>query len=343
VRAITLLAALMVCVVVLPGSPLAARSSGGGWTRLASVPRLFGGYTWTGRSLVGWGGSYYGGGPRSDGLLYDAASERWRRVPPGPLAARESAATAWTGSPVLFWGGEASGRAFADGAALDPESVTWTRLRAAPLTARAPAASAWTGAEFIVWGDRSRSRRSRDGAAYDPVRHRWRRLPRAPIALNAVSSVWIGGELLIYGAWLDHNNHSRRASAQGIAYRPSTNRWRLLRPFFSLSPQASSVAAAGGAVLVWDYLLEAALYEPRTDRWIRLPRLPLRAAECGPSSASLGRVVLAWYCGRGALFNVSTRRWSILPQPPIPTFSTLVPASSQALLVGPALWAYSLR
>jgi hypothetical protein len=343
VRAITLLAALVVSVVVLPGSPLGEPSSAAGWSRLASVPRLFGAYTWTGRYLVGWGGSYYRGRPQADGSLYDNASGRWRRIPPGPLAARESAAMVWTGSRVLFWGGEANGRPFADGAALDPDSLTWTHLPAAPLSARTPAASAWTGAEFIVWGDRSRSRRARDGAAYDPVRRRWRRLRRAPIALNAVSSVWIGGELVIYGAWLDHNNHSRRASAQGIAYRPTANRWRVLRPFFSLSPQASSVAAAGGAVLVWDYLLEAALYEPRSDRWIRLPHLPLDPAECRSSSAPLGRVVLAWYCGRGALFDVSTRRWRTLRQPPIRTFSALVAAGSRALLVGPALWAYSFR
>ena len=193
-RAITLLAALVVSVVVLPGSPLGEPSSAAGWSRLASVPRLFGAYTWTGRYLVGWGGSYYRGGPQADGSLYDNASGRWRRIPPGPLAARESAAMVWTGSRVLFWGGEANGRPFADGAALDPDSLTWTHLPAAPLSARTPAASAWTGAEFIVWGDRSRSRRARDGAAYDPVRRRWRRLPRAPIALNAVSSVWIGGE-----------------------------------------------------------------------------------------------------------------------------------------------------
>jgi hypothetical protein len=350
VRAITLLAALALSVVVLPGTPVGERSPGSGWSRFAAPPREFEELAWTGRYLVGWGGSYIDG-LRADGARYESASGRWRRVPRGPLAARERAATVWTGSSVLIWGGETADRRFADGAALDPDSLTWSRLPAAPLSARSPAASAWTGTEFIVWGDARRAGRARDGAAYDPARRRWRRLPPAPLALNEATSVWIDGELVIYGAWLDHNNHSRRASAQGIAYRPSTNHWRVLRPFFSLSPQASSVAAAGDALLVWDYLLEAALYEPRSDRWTPLPRLPLRAAECSPSSAAIGGVVLAWYCGSGALFDVDARRWTLVPPPRRGLgLDRPVAAGARVYLLGrplgggpPELWAYTRR
>jgi hypothetical protein len=345
VRAITLLAALVLSIVVLPGAPIGESASDGRWTRLAAPPpRTFGAVVWTGRYLVAWGGSY-ADGPRADGARFDG---RWERIPRAPLARRESAAAAWTGSRVLFWGGEGNRRRFGDGAALDPDSFTWTRLPAAPLSPRVPAASAWTGKEFIVWGDVTRSGRARDGAAYDPRRRTWRVLPLAPVALNQVTSVWTDGELVIYGAWLDGGNHSRTPDARGIAYNPATDRWRVLRSF-SLSPQASSVAAAGDSLLAWDYLLSAASYNPRTDRWTRLPRLPLRAAECYPSSATLGRVVFAWYCGRGALFDVSARQWTPVPSPRQGlTLGTPIAAGARVLLLGrpdrggpPQFWAYT--
>jgi hypothetical protein len=351
VRAITLLAAFVLSVVLLPGSPIGERSSSGGaragWTRLAAPPRTFSAVAWTGRYLVAWGGSY-ADGPHADAARYDVPAGRWRRVPRAPLAARDwGSAVVWTGSRVLLWGGGEADRRFADGAALDPEGLTWTRLPAAPLPPRAPAAWAWTGNEFIVWGDRSRSARRYDGAAYDPQRRSWRPLPRAPLALNQVSSVWIGGELLIYGAWLDGNNQSRTRFAQGIAYRPATNRWRVL-PSFKLSPQASSVALAGTRVLAWDYVLHAGLYDPTSDRWFRVAPLPFRAAECYPASVSLGDRVFAWYCGRSALFDPSSRTWTTVQAPRQGfTGGALVAAGSRAFLLGrpdrggpPELWAY---
>jgi hypothetical protein len=356
VRKLTILAALIpVSLLVLPGRPLGDRAPTGrvssGWSQLPAPPQSFGALAWTGKYLVSWGGSYAAGGASADGALYDVTARRWRSIPRAPLGAREWPAVTWTGSRVLVWGGwreGREGRRFADGAALDPQTLAWTRLPRAPLSPRSPAASVWTGKELDVWGDVSRSSHRRDGAAYNPRRQSWRRLRAAPLALNQVSSVWMQGEWIVYGAWLDGNNESRTKYARGMAYEPATNRWRILHRF-RLSPQAASIAVAGTHVLAWDYVLGAGLYEPRNDRWTRLPRLPLSAAECYPESATVGAIVFAWYCGRGALFDVSSRRWSRLSGPRRGlTHGKVIAAGSRAFFLGhpdrggpPELWAYT--
>src|SRR4051812_31071749 len=84
---------------------------------------------------------------------------RWSTLPAPPLPGRENAASVWTGTEVIFWGGmtpavggSTSRPVRGDGAAYDPATGTWRLLPAAPIGPRSNAASVWTGTEMIVWG-----------------------------------------------------------------------------------------------------------------------------------------------------------------------------------------------
>lgn len=270
---------------------------------------------WTGRELLYWGGDTDSESRQlAEGAAYDAATERWRPLPAAPLSERSAAGAVWTGSEVLIWGGWARDGPRGSGAAFDFATERWRKLPDAPLSPRTPAAVVWTGEEMIVWGDRSRFASAQDGAAYDPAADSWRELPPAPVALNQAEAIWTGEEMIVFGALLDGNNHSDTRQAQGIAYHPEEDAWRVIAPY-PLSPQASSIVWTGRLALAWDYELEAGLYDPIRDAWTELPDLPLDFGECYPTSARVGRAVFAWYCTLGAVFDPAERRWLHVPVP----------------------------
>lgn len=264
---------------------------------------------WTGRELFYWGGDADSESRQlAEGAAYDPATERWRPLPAAPLTERSAAGAVWTGSEVLIWGGWAREGPRGNGAAFDFAAERWRTLPDGPLSARAPAVAVWTAGEMIVWGDTSRFTTAQDGAAYDPAADRWRSLPPAPLALNEAEAIWTGEEMIVFGALLDGNNHSDTGQAQGIAYDPREDAWRVIASY-PLSPQASSIAWTGRFVLAWDYELAAGLYDPIRDAWTELPDLPLDFGECYPKSERVGRAVFAWFCTRGALFDLAERRW----------------------------------
>jgi hypothetical protein len=198
----------------------------------------------------------------------------------------------------------------------------------------------------LVWGDANRRGEATDGAAYDPEADRWRPLPRAPLALNTAHAVWTGQEMVVYGAQLDQNNRSDTKHAQGIAYDPEHDEWRVIAPGM-LSPQASSAAWIGDRMLIWDYELTAGAYDPARDQWTRVPALPLPFAECYPDSALADERLLAWYCGRGAIYEIRSRTWNRIPPPEGEVFGRPVSAGNVILFAGAAhegranaLWAY---
>jgi hypothetical protein len=326
-----------------------------GWSSLGAQPYATIGAVsvWTGRELFYWAGeANFGETLRAGGGLFDPRTRTWSLEASGPLdAPRISAGAAWTGSNVFVWGGWGEPeRPWPDGALFEPASGKWRMLPPPPLTARQPVATVWTGAEVIVWGDarRSNSAGQREGAAYDPAANRWRKLRRAPLALNEASAVWTGKEMIVLGAQLDGNNWSDSKHAQGVAYDPGANVWRVINAF-PLSPQASAVAWTGKEVIAWDYELRAGAYDPARDTWRSLPDIPLRSSECSPTSARVGAVIVAWFCGSGAMFEISKDTWQRMPKAPGEIFGTLVSAGSVVLFPdgpeldreeNPVLWAF---
>lgn len=256
-----------------------------------------------------------GGDAALAGAVYDPTAGRWACLPPAPVGARAAAATVWTGTELIVWGGEHAGRAIADGAAYDQRTGSWRMLPAAPLSARRPFASVWTGSEMLVWGGTRAGRAVPDGAAYDPAAGTWRPIADAPAAFNQGAGVWTGAELVVQGSRLGSGNHALAVATDTLAYNPDTDSWRQLARS-PLSPQASTVAWTGSAVVGFDYLLGAAEYDPAAERWTALPSLPLRAQECYPSSAATaGGDVVAWYCGQAAVFRPAEHAWRAVAVP----------------------------
>jgi hypothetical protein len=237
------------------------------WRPLAASPlspRTASAGVWTGREMLVWGGS-----DTADGAAYDPAADRWRPLAAAPLTGRSSPVSAWTGQEMVIW----SGSALADGAAYDPAADRWRTIAAAPLRGRFWPASAWTGRELLVWGgDSDRTLVADDGAAYDPAADRWRSLPRAPVAARAApAAVWTGREMVLWGGIgqpgagenspLDTIIERRTLLApiaDGAAYDPATNRWRVLEPVPLLGRGFPIAAWDGQGMIVWGGLVVVA-------------------------------------------------------------------------------------
>jgi hypothetical protein len=153
----------------------------------------------------------------------------------------------------------------------------WERLPTAPIGNGDSAV--WTGRELIVWGgstDASGDAIRADGAAYDPRLRRWRRLPPAPLSpRSGEAAVWTGTEMVIWGGNTSSSGNGSPA-ADGAAYNPNTNRWRLLERA-PLPPQSGAVTLAnrGDAVILSGRSAAGAVLDGKTHRWRALPPLPV--------------------------------------------------------------------
>ncbi len=315
-----------------------------GWTELRAPPevRSASATAWTGEELIVWGGYTGFDEPNvtGDGFAFGAAANVWEPLSVSPLEARTHAASAWTGSELLVWGGWRGtyGYAYAqgffdDGAAYDPASDTWRPLPPAPIEARAPL-SVWTGSELLVWGTSLRVEdRPRDGATYDPASDAWRVIPEAPIELTDSTAVWTGAEMIVFGAALDGGNHAETPTAIGAAYDPANNTWRRIADS-DLSPQASTAAWNGREMIAWDYNNASAAYDPAADVWRPLPRVPLDAGECSPQSVAVGSFVFGDYCGGRVLFDTEDEAWRDLDRRDLAGWAVeLIPAAPAFVLL----------
>lgn len=92
----------------------------------APTARFISAYGWTGTELLIWGGAVAPGGTMSagDGFAYNPATNTWRTLPAtGAPSARQSMASAWTGTELLIWGGSSDVLGttnFSDGYGLTP-------------------------------------------------------------------------------------------------------------------------------------------------------------------------------------------------------------------------------
>ncbi|MGI8983933.1 MAG: Kelch repeat-containing protein [Acidimicrobiales bacterium] len=275
-------------------------SSGGGHWREMSPTSLCGRYdasaVWTGQELLVWGGESCAGAAcpndraphLGDGAAYNVANDAWRKLADSPLPNREAAATVWTGTEMLVWGGTTGQTLLADGAAYDPAEDTWRPLAASPLSPRTGSAAAWTGREMVVWGGSDTA----DGAAYDPAADRWRPIATGPLTGRSLPVVsWTGRELIVW---------SGSRFRDGAAYDPAGDRWRTI----AASPLAGRFAAAsvwtGRELLVWGGDSEqtfvtddGAAYDPATDQWRPLPPAPV-GARAAAAVVWSGREMIVW-------------------------------------------------
>lgn len=216
-----------------------------GWERLPSGP-------WTG-DTVGWTFSAMNAAVLAYGpdgwYVIEVEADEVRQTQPSPISPRSGAATAWTGTEFLIWGGsEQSSDAVEtlqmSGAAYNPGSDTWRMLPAAPLDVDSPKAVAWDGHEMYVWdavqGDQPAQ--LNDAAAYDPVADTWRPLgSRLPNANYEVVRSAEGTPPLL---WLDQRDSTvplYGTSNRLYSYDGNSDRWtpRDDSPLRGWSPAAS--------------------------------------------------------------------------------------------------------
>jgi hypothetical protein len=193
----------------------------------------------TGRDVIVWGGRSDSAGnvapaigpnsPRytlADGAAYDVPADRWRVLPPAPIAGRYDAVAGWTGTEMLVVGGQREGGLPRDGAAYNPSTRRWRVIPDAPTC---PTFGTWTGTQLIVGGACTNGVTF---AAYNPVRNRWERFPAFASATQLVAA---GGRLY---AWAS-------ATARGAVYDAHARRWRTMPAMTdSSNPLQDSVAVA---------------------------------------------------------------------------------------------------
>jgi hypothetical protein len=254
----------------------------------------------------------------------------WTELPPPPEV-RSAAATAWTGSQMIMWGGYVFGGSgdkpsTDDGFLFDAASRTWRSLPPSPLSGRSLAASAWTGREFLVWGGTDLNTYPYegfdDGAAFDPSTGRWRRLPPAPIEGRAPMSVWTGEELIVWGTAVRVTPRPR----DGAAYDPLTNTWRRMAEAPIELTDATAVWT-GDEMIVFGAALHGgnfpetetaigAAYDPGQDTWRELP--PSELSPQASTAAWSGSEMIAWdYLNGTAAYDPVADRWRALPHVPI--------------------------
>lgn len=187
---------------------------------------------WTGHELVVWGGNFNGEDAPAQGAAYDPGTNKWRGITDAPLSTRENPMIVWTGHEVIVWGGLSNGKATAadrlEGAAYDPATDSW---RALPPSGSRPvslAAAAWTGHEMIVSGiAQGGPPVASVGVAYNPTTNAWRDIASTPLSPREQTAwAWTGHELVVWGGITFTSG--RQTLADGAAYDPTTDQWRLL-------------------------------------------------------------------------------------------------------------------
>jgi hypothetical protein len=135
-------------------------------------------------------------------IAYDPTTDSWRELATPPIERRQQAASVWTGTEWIVWGGTTGDKEFDDGAAYDPTSDTWRPLPDSPLSPRR-VRGVWTGAELIVVAGSTGGEpvtgngefAHDDGAAYDPATGTWRALTSGPAHPGFVP-MWTGSQLI---------------------------------------------------------------------------------------------------------------------------------------------------
>jgi hypothetical protein len=268
----------------------------------------------------------------ADGAAYDPTADRWRRLPPAPLASRSWHAAAWTGREMLVWGGTRPARAgrsevaLADGAAYQPATRSWRPIPPAPL---AGDTAVWTGAELLAFGRVGAGASPRlGGAAYDPRGGRWRRLATSPLPAGNEFEVVLAGGTLAAFTYLD----GERACHGGL-YDLADGTWRPLRvcpllPIMYPKPvwTGSRVVLLtwgpewfdGGEVNPWpERVYTNGIYDPATDSWSRPAGRPDSLQPgYGGRFVWTGREVLLWGLSGGVAYDPGTDRWRRMAQAP---------------------------
>jgi hypothetical protein len=193
------------------------------------------------------------------GVAYDPSTATWRTIADASIASRDGAVVLWAGSRIFVWGGGEGSDPAMDGALYDPASDTWTSIARSPIALN-QASGVWTGSEVIVFGallDAGNPETETSvGAAYDPALDTWRMLPPSELSPQAVSTVWVGDQMVAWDYLLSSQD-----------YDPATDAWgRTSRVPLKAGECHPDSLPLGDIVLAF-YCGQAALYDTKTTTW----------------------------------------------------------------------------
>lgn len=216
----------------------------------------------------------------------------------------------------------------------------WSSMSSAPIGGRTSHTMVWNGSQLMVWSGWDNQHEVEglfDGAMYDPESDEWKTIRRAQgPARYRPATAWTGREFLFFGGGAYEGT-----VGGGAAYRPDTDRWRLLPD----GPQGESGTAhawIGDRFLAWgggsgyaEFKFSAAggMFDPETNDWDPIAKAPI-AGRHAPAFAWSGTELLVWggsgeavtekdgsshsrLFTDGAAYNPTSNTWRKLPESPL--------------------------
>lgn len=247
-------------------------------------------------------------------------TQGWTQLPLPPEPASQ-AASVWTGTQLIVWGGYVpdaathTERYLSTGSAFDPSSDTWTAIPPAP-RGRADAIALWTGTEALFLFGHDASEGFVDGFAFDPSTDSWRTIAASPMDPYVETAVWTGSGVI---AWGSGRSRGGTNSGEGASYDPATDTWQRIANA-PVSLNAASSVWTGNEMIVFGSRLDSgnhattdtaigASYDPATNNWTALP--PSALSPQATSTAWTGDRLLAWdYITHSQTFDPDTQTWA---------------------------------
>ncbi|HEX6228284.1 MAG TPA: kelch repeat-containing protein [Solirubrobacterales bacterium] len=287
----------------------ATTSATGAWRPLrdAGLERTEVGAARIGRFIYVVGGFVSPGSTTDAVERYDLRRNRWRRLPPMPVAVNHPAVTAHRGF-LYVYGGYVDSSFSPVTAALqryDPRRNRWVRLRESP-TARAAAGLAAIGRRLFAVGGAGEGGALTTLEVYDVVSRRWRSSAPMRVPREHIAAVASRGRLYVFGG---------RQGARNLdvveRFDPRRGRWSrqpsLLhsRSGFAAVDVRGHPVVFGGEELTpgGETIRPVELFDPERRRWRQLPGM--RTPRHGLGGAVQGRRVYALQGGPTPGFDFS--------------------------------------
>ncbi len=165
-------------------------------------------------------------------------------------------------------------------------------------------------------------------------------LPKAPISGRiGPSAVWDGTEMIIWGGSIPNASTGETAQADGAAYNPRTNTWRVL-PQAPIGGRAyASAVWTGTELIVWGgngsggVLGDGGAYNPTTNTWRPIADAPIAPAMKSATVWTGREMIVVGGLNGGpdtAAYDPTADRWHKLPNAP----SGITPPYPQAVWAG---------
>jgi N-acetylneuraminic acid mutarotase len=254
---------------------------------------------WTGTELIVWGGwdmvatgpDKFVRAPSNGGARYRPTTGQWVALSNANApAARYRAASCWTGTEMLIWGGwthgtfsttnvttnmffgvttnyyyhETNHACLTTGGRYNPATGQWTAMQSTGAPgARGDYSSVWVGDRWIIWGGNTAIQNvepawsltvaaTNDGAAYIPGSNSWFPVSstNAPAARMLHSAAWTGWQMLVWGGY--NPDFLQPYHEVGGRYTVSNATWVTIpSPRQPGAREAASVVWTGSELLVW--------------------------------------------------------------------------------------------